>query len=74
MEKQILATNVDGALIVQGLDRDFNIMRLERYLVQMAACNISAIVILNKVDLVKDWTKYTSEIAKLQRNCPVYFL
>ena len=35
MEKQILATNVDGALIVQGLDRNFNIMRLERYLVHL---------------------------------------
>ena len=73
MEKQILAANVDGSLIVQGLDRDFNIMRLERYLVQLAACNISPIVVLNKVDLVEDWTKYTSEIAKLQRDCPVYF-
>ncbi len=73
MEKQILATNVDGALIVQGLDRDFNIMRLERYLVQLAACNIKPIVVLNKVDLVEDWTLYSSEVAKLQRDCEVYF-
>jgi ribosome biogenesis GTPase len=73
MDRQLLAANVDGALIVQGLDRDFNIMRMERYLVQLAACNISPIVVLNKVDLVEDWTKYAHEIAKLQRNCPVYF-
>jgi ribosome biogenesis GTPase len=72
-EKQLLAANVDGALIVQGLDRDFNLMRLERYLVQLAACNISPIVVLNKVDLVQDWTTYTHQIAKLQRDCPVYF-
>src|SRR5690242_5459053 len=38
IQKQILAANVDYALVVQGLDRDFNIMRLERYLVQLAAC------------------------------------
>lgn len=73
MEKQILATNVDGALIVQGLDRDFNIMRLERYLVQLAACNIKPIAVLNKVDLVEDWSPYASEVAKLQRDCEVYF-
>lgn len=73
MEKQILATNVDGALIVQGLDRDFNIMRLERYLVQLAACNVKPIVLLNKVDLVNDWSPFTHEVAKLQRDCPVYF-
>lgn len=73
MDRQLLAVNIDGAIIVQGLDRDFNIMRLERYLVQLAACNISPIVVLNKVDLVEDWTKYTREIAKLQRDFPVYF-
>ncbi|MDZ7646868.1 MAG: GTPase RsgA [Cytophagales bacterium] len=48
MERQILAANVDAALIVQGLDRDFNIMRLERCLVQLAACNILPIVVLNR--------------------------
>jgi ribosome biogenesis GTPase len=73
MEKQILATNVDYALIVQGLDRDFNIMRLERYLVQIAACNIKPIVLLNKVDLVNDWTLFAHEVAKLQRDCTLYF-
>lgn len=73
MERQILATNVDYALIVQGLDRDFNIMRLERYLVQLAACNIKPIVVLNKVDLVNDWMPYAHDVARLQRDCPVYF-
>lgn len=73
MERQVLATNIDGALIVQGLDRDFNLMRLERYLVQLAACNIQPLVILNKADLVEDHAVYTSEIKKLQRDCPVYF-
>ncbi|MEK6782854.1 MAG: ribosome small subunit-dependent GTPase A [Bacteroidota bacterium] len=73
MEKQILAVNVDYAVIVQGLDRDFNIMRLERYLVQLAACNIKPIVLLNKSDLVEDQALYISEVAKLQRDCPVYF-
>jgi ribosome biogenesis GTPase len=71
-EKQILAANIDRALIVQGLDRDFNIMRLERYLVQLAACNIPATVILNKVDLVQDPEFYKAEVAKLGRGCPVY--
>ena len=73
IEKQVLATNVDHALIVQGLDRDFNIMRLERYLVQLAACNIKPVVILNKSDLIDNPEHYRSEIQKLQRDCPVYF-
>ncbi|MBK5279594.1 MAG: ribosome small subunit-dependent GTPase A [Bacteroidia bacterium] len=72
-DRQLLAVNIDGAVIVQGLDRDFNLMRLDRYLVQLTACNITPIVVLNKVDLVEDWTKYSREIAKLQRDCVVYF-
>lgn len=72
-DRQVLAANIDYALIVQGLDRDFNIMRLERYLVQISACNIIPIVILNKADLTDDPEKYKHEVAKLGRNCPVYF-
>ena len=72
-EKQILACNVDYALIVQGLDRDFNIMRLERYLVQLAACEIKPIIILSKADLAEDHSPYAYNITKLQRDCTVIF-
>lgn len=70
---QVLGANIDFALIVQGLDRDFNIMRLERYLVQLTACGIRPIVILNKADLITDRAHYQNEIQKLQRDCPVHF-
>jgi len=72
-EKQVLAANIDYALIVQGLDNNFNIMRLERYLVQIMACKIKPIVILNKADLTDSIDKYRHEVAKLGRDCPVYF-
>jgi ribosome biogenesis GTPase / thiamine phosphate phosphatase len=72
-DRQVLATNVDFGLIVQGLDRDFNLMRLERYLVQLAACHVTPIVILNKADLVTDFDYYRNEITKLQRDCRVHF-
>jgi ribosome biogenesis GTPase / thiamine phosphate phosphatase len=71
IEKQILATNIDHALIVQGLDGNFNIMRLERYIVQVIACGIVPIIVLNKADLINDHEPVKSEIAKLQRACKV---
>lgn len=71
-EKQVLAANIDFALIVQGLDRDFNLMRLDRYLVQIKACNITPVIILNKADLVDDTAPFFDQIAKLGRNCHVY--
>lgn len=71
-ESQILVTNLDAAFVVQGLDRDFNLMRLERYLVQLAACNVPAVVLLNKADLVPDTEIFVAEVRKLAREVPVY--
>jgi ribosome biogenesis GTPase len=71
-EKQVLAANVDYALIVQGLDADFNIMRLERYIVQILACGITPIVLLNKSDLVTDLPEYIAQVNRLKRDCGVY--
>lgn len=70
--RQVLASNIDHALIVQALDRDFNIMRLERYLVQISACGIKASVILNKSDLVSDPTDFVEEVRALKRECAIY--
>jgi ribosome biogenesis GTPase len=70
-ERQVLATNIDYALIVQGLDRDFNLMRLERYRVQITACGIKPVVILNKTDLAEDPEKQRNEVEALMK-CPVF--
>ncbi|WP_207513562.1 ribosome small subunit-dependent GTPase A [Longitalea luteola] len=69
--RQVLAANIDAALIVQGLDRDYNLMRLQRYLQQIAQCNIQPIVILNKADLVPDPEIYRQQVQELGYNCPV---
>ena len=46
--KQVLAANVDLITIVMGLDGDYNLRRLERYLVLAAASGAQAMVALNK--------------------------
>jgi ribosome biogenesis GTPase len=51
-EKQIIATNVDYAFIVQAVDRDFNINRIERYLTICYTTKVEPIILLNKIDLV----------------------
>jgi ribosome biogenesis GTPase / thiamine phosphate phosphatase len=70
--KQVLAANVDDALIVQGLDENFNLMRLERYIVQLGNCNVNPIVVLNKADLVNDADHFINEVRRLKHDCPVY--
>ena len=72
-QRQVLACNIDYALVVQGLDRDFNIMRLERYIVQITLCKITPIIILNKADLVEEHEVYRQEVLKLKHDCQILF-
>ncbi len=51
---QIIATNVDCSLIVQAVDRDFNLNRLERYLTICNASNVDPIIVLSKIDLINE--------------------
>jgi ribosome biogenesis GTPase / thiamine phosphate phosphatase len=51
-EVQVIAANIDYAFIVQAVDRDFNINRLERYLTICYSSNINPIIILSKTDLI----------------------
>ena len=52
-ERQIIATNIDFALIVQSVNRDFNINRLERYLTICYSSKIEPMVVLSKIDLIE---------------------
>lgn len=51
-EKQIISANVDTALIVQAIDNNFSINRLERYLSICYNGGIDPVLVLSKVDLV----------------------
>ncbi len=48
---QIIATNVDYGLLVQAIDRDFNLNRLERYLTICYDSKVAPIIVLTKTDL-----------------------
>jgi len=52
VEEQLIAANVDVAFIVQACDADFNLRRLERYLVAVRSGNVRPILLLSKSDLV----------------------
>lgn len=53
-QTQIIATNIDVGLIIQSVNRDFNINRLERYLTICNTSKINAIIILSKIDLIEE--------------------
>ena len=51
VEDQALAANVDTVLVVTGLDADFNLRRLERYLSLIWESGAFPVIVLNKADL-----------------------
>jgi ribosome biogenesis GTPase len=73
-EKQIIATNIDYAFIVQAVDRDFNINRIERYLTICHTSNVSPVIILNKIDLIGE-TELKDLVSKVReriKQVPVF--
>jgi ribosome biogenesis GTPase len=53
-EEQVIVANVDTIFIVSGLDDDFNVRRLERYLVAAWDSGAEPVVVLTKLDLCDD--------------------
>jgi len=52
IEYQMIASNIDVALIAQSCQFDFNVNRLERYLVMVRNGHVHPVVLLTKTDLV----------------------
>ena len=48
---QLIAANVDTLFVVTSCDRDFNVARIERYLVLTREVGVRAVVVLTKADL-----------------------
>jgi len=63
--EQIIATNIDIAFVVMGLDGDFNVSRLERYVAMAKEGNCEPIILLNKCDLVSDAELKLEELKEL---------
>jgi ribosome biogenesis GTPase len=52
VELQMIAANIDVAFVVQSCHFDFNVQRLERYLVMARDGHVEPVVLLTKTDLV----------------------
>ena len=73
-EEQVIAANIDTVFIVQGLDADYNLKRLERYLAAVKAGGAAVAVILNKSDLEPAISTKEAEIRALGFDAPVILL
>ena len=53
-EEQVVAANVDTVFLVSGLDHDFNLRRIERYVTLAWNSGATPVIVLNKADLCDD--------------------
>ena len=59
---QVIATNIDTTFIMSGLDRDFNLRRIERYLSLTFESGSTPVVVLNKSDLRDNLEAWIEEV------------
>ncbi len=73
---QMIAANIDTAFIVQSCHFDFNLRRLERYLVMVNEGGIEPVIVLAKIDLVDEHTLHllVEKIRKAGINSPIIML
>lgn len=70
-EEQVVAANIDTAFIMCGLDNNFNISRIERYLTLVRHKKLQGVILLNKVDLCENIEEPLSQVIKIAGETPV---
>ena len=63
--EQLIAVNIDLLFLVSGLDGDFNLRRIERYLALAYESGANPVVLLNKADLCDDVGARTAEVESI---------
>ena len=70
--EQLVAANFDYVFIMQSLNDNFNIRRIERYLTLAWESGAIPVIVLTKCDLVDDVESYISEIESVAIGVDVY--
>lgn len=71
-EEQVIASNINTAFIVVGLDNNFEIRRIERFLTLIFNSGIEPVVILNKVDLCINIAEYINQVKEIANKVTIH--
>ncbi|MBN2130409.1 MAG: ribosome small subunit-dependent GTPase A [Sedimentisphaerales bacterium] len=72
--EQVIAANLDTVFVVCGLDRDFNLRRLERYLTLVYNCGLNPVIVLTKADLHQDPAPFATEAETVAFGVPTHLV
>jgi ribosome biogenesis GTPase len=71
-EEQVVAANIDTVFLMMGLDLDYNLRRLERYLLMSYESGATPVVLLSKADLATAVDERISEVTSIAPGTPVH--
>jgi ribosome biogenesis GTPase len=71
-DEQIVAANADVVFIVMGLNNDFSLRRLERYLLLAHESGAAPVILLTKPDLAGDVPAQVADVVALAGDVPVH--
>jgi len=71
-DDQVIAANIDTVFVMIGLDHDFNVRRLERYLAAVWESAANPVVLLNKADVCADVGKKLAELRAVAMGVDVH--
>jgi ribosome biogenesis GTPase len=71
-EEQVVGANIDTIFLVSSLNQDFNLRRIERYLLVALESGASPVIILSKADLCDEIEGRLAEIRRLANGLPVH--
>jgi len=72
VKEQVVASNFDYVFIMASLNHDFNLKRIERYLILAWQSGAVPVVVLTKADLVEDFKEQVSAVEKIAAGVGVY--
>jgi len=71
-DEQLVATNIDTVFLIQSLDKNYNLRRLERYLVLALESGAAPVIILSKADLCESVEERRLEVESIAPGVPVH--
>ena len=73
-DEQVLVANINIIFLINGLDGDYNLKRIERYLTLARDSNAMPVIVLNKVDICSNVQEKISEVETISFGVHIHTL
>jgi ribosome biogenesis GTPase len=73
-QEQVIAANIDTVFLAQGLDGDYNLRRVERYLFVAWNSGARPVIILNKADVCENVAECVREVERVAAGTPIHVM